>query len=45
MGGFGRPPYEARADLRFRPVRNLSVTAGRSYDFGWGGVRWVPTWS
>lgn len=43
--GFGRPPYEAHADLRFKPVRNLSVTAGRSYDFGWAGVRWVPTWS
>jgi hypothetical protein len=41
----GRPAWEVRGDARFRPARNIGLDVGRVYDFGWGGVRWVPRWT
>lgn len=43
--GIGRPLWEIHADARFRPFPNIGVALGRSYDFGWGGTRWVPRWT
>jgi len=43
--GIGRPPWEVHADAQFRPFPNVGVAFGRSYDFGWGGRRWLPGWS
>jgi hypothetical protein len=43
--GFGRPKWEARADVKFRPFPNIGLDVGRAYDFAWGGARWVPRWS
>jgi len=43
--GLGRPPWEVRLDAQFRPFPNIGMAFGRSYDFGWGGTRWVPGWS
>ena len=43
--GFGRPQWEARADVRFRPFPNIGLDVGRAYDFAWGGTRWAPRWS
>jgi hypothetical protein len=43
--GFGRPQWEARADLKFRPFPNIGIDVGRAYDFAWGGTRWQPRWS
>ena len=43
--GFGRPQWEARTDVKFRPFPNIGLDVGRAYDFAWGGTRWVPRWS
>lgn len=43
--GFGRPQWEARADVKFRPFPNIGIDVGRAYDFAWGGTRWAPRWS
>jgi hypothetical protein len=43
--GFGRPQWEARADVKFRPFPNIGIDVGRAYDFAWGGTRWQPRWS
>lgn len=43
--GIGRPLWEVHADARFRPFPNIGVALGRSYDFGWGGTRWIPRWT
>ncbi|MEA2687989.1 MAG: hypothetical protein QOD51_596, partial [Candidatus Eremiobacteraeota bacterium] len=43
--GFGRPQWEARTDVRFRPFPNIGLDIGRAYDFAWGGTRWLPRWS
>lgn len=43
--GFGRPQWEARTDVKFRPFPNIGIDVGRAYDFAWGGTRWVPRWS
>lgn len=43
--GLGRPLWELRFDAQFRPFPNVGIALGRSYDFGWGGMRWVPGWS
>jgi hypothetical protein len=43
--GFGRPQWEARGDVKFRPFRNIGIDVGRAYDFDWGGMRWQPRWS
>jgi hypothetical protein len=43
--GFGRPEWEVRGDVRFRPFPNIGLDIGRAYDFAWGGVRWQPRWS
>jgi hypothetical protein len=43
--GFGRPVWEVRGDVRFRPFPNIGLDVGRAYDFGWGGTRWQPRWS
>ena len=45
QNGFGRPQWEARADVKFRPFPNIGLDVGRAYDFAWGGTRWVPRWS
>ena len=45
FGGFGRPQWEARADVKFRPFPNIGIDVGRAYDFDWGGMRWQPRWS
>jgi hypothetical protein len=43
--GLGRPLWEVRTDARFRPFPNVGIALGRTYDFGWGGQRWIPGWS
>jgi hypothetical protein len=43
--GFGRPQWEARGDVKFRPFPNIGIDVGRAYDFAWGGTRWQPRWS
>jgi hypothetical protein len=43
--GYGRPLWEVRGDVRFRPFPNVGLAFGRTYDFGWGGRRWTPGWS
>jgi hypothetical protein len=43
--GIGRPPWELHADAQFRPFPNIGIALGRSYDFGWGGTRFVPGWN
>lgn len=43
--GYGRPEWEARADVKFRPFPNVGIDIGRAYDFAWGGTRWQPRWS
>lgn len=43
--GFGRPVWEVRGDVRFRPFPNIGLDVGRAYDFAWGGTRWEPRWS
>jgi len=43
--GFGRPQWEARGDVKFRPFPNIGIDVGRAYDFDWGGMRWQPRWS
>lgn len=43
--GFGRPVWEVRGDIRFRPFPNIGLDVGRAYDFDWGGTRWQPRWS
>ncbi len=43
--GFGRPVWEVRGDVRFRPFPNIGLDVGRAYDFAWGGTRWQPRWS
>ena len=43
--GIGRPLWELRLDAQFRPFPNVGIALGRSYDFGWGGRRWLPGWS
>jgi hypothetical protein len=42
---YGRPPYEADMDVRFRVYRTLVLDVGRSYFFNFGNLRWSPTWS
>ncbi len=42
--GFGRPIDSVAFDVRFRVAPNIGIDVGRSYDFAWGGTRWVPTW-
>ena len=42
--GFGRPVDSVAFDVRFRLAPNIGLDIGRSYDFAWGGARWVPTW-
>jgi hypothetical protein len=42
--GFGRPIDSVGLDVRFRVAPNIGLDLGRSYDFAWGGTRWVPTW-
>ncbi len=43
--GLGRPLWEIRGDVRFRPFPNVGLAFGRTYDFGWAGRRWTPGWS
>ncbi|BDE07680.1 hypothetical protein WPS_29560 [Vulcanimicrobium alpinum] len=43
--GIGRPRWEFRGDTTFRPFPNVGLSFGRSYDFDWGGRRWIPGWS
>jgi hypothetical protein len=45
FNGYGRPQWEVRGDVRFRPFPNIGLDVGRAYDFAWGGTRWVPRWS
>ncbi len=45
FNGYGRPQWEARGDVRFRPFPNVGIDVGRVYDFAWGGTRWQPRWS
>jgi hypothetical protein len=45
FGGYGRPQWEARADVKLRPFPNIGIDVGRAYDFAWGGTRWQPRWS
>jgi hypothetical protein len=42
--GFGRPVDSVALDVRFRLAPNIGLDVGRSYDFAWGGTRWVPSW-
>jgi len=43
--GYGRPIDSVGLDVRFRLAPNIGLDVGRSYDFAWGGTRWVPAWS
>ena len=43
--GFGRPEWQAGADVRVHPFPNFGIDVGRFYDFAWGGTRWIPGWS
>lgn len=42
--GYGAPIDEITLDVRFRLARNIGIDVGRSDEFAWGGVRWVPAW-
>ncbi|MBV8603007.1 MAG: hypothetical protein JO359_15705 [Candidatus Eremiobacteraeota bacterium] len=43
--GYGRPPYSAGFDLRYRPGGTVIVELGRSYTFQWGSLGWSPQWT
>ncbi len=45
FNGYGRPRWQAGADVRVHPFPNFGIDVGRYYDFAWGGTRWVPRWS
>jgi hypothetical protein len=45
FAGYGRPPYAAGFDLRYRPGGTVVVELGRSYTFGWANLRWSPQWT
>ena len=45
FNGYGRPQWEVRSDVRFRPFPNIGIDIGRAYDFAWGGTRWQPRWN
>jgi hypothetical protein len=42
---YGRPPYQADMDVRFRIYRTLVLDVGRSYFFNYGNLRWSPTFA
>jgi hypothetical protein len=43
--GYGLPAWAMSADARFRPFPNIGLDVGRSYEFDWGGTRWLPRWN
>jgi len=45
FNGYGRPQWEARGEIRFRPFPNIGIDVGRAYDFAWGGQHWEPRWT
>ena len=45
FAGFGRPPYSAAFDLRYRPGGTLVIELGRGYTFNWARMGWSPQWT
>ena len=42
--GYGRPPFSAGFDVRYRPGNTLVVELGRAYAFEWARQGWSPQW-
>ncbi len=38
----GQPPYDASLEVRFRILPHYALDIGRTYYFGFGGLRWNP---